>query len=138
MRIGMEQYRQGKTGFLKEEHGSATAEFVIWTPIFLIILTLLLNVSITYFKQSQVLRVVQDANRAYSIGRLTTEADTEQFVLDNLPSIADVVTVDSVLSNGQIQTQVVASLVDLMPFTLLDSHFAGRTVTVAARQFVEY
>ena len=62
--------RKGSSNFFTNEEGSATIETVIWLPIFTILLTMIINLSMVFFSESQILRVVQDGNRAFSLGRL--------------------------------------------------------------------
>ena len=60
--------------FAPDTSGNATVEFVIWLPMVLLAFGLTVDVSMIFHSQSQVLRIVQDANRNASIGRLRTNA----------------------------------------------------------------
>jgi len=77
------------------EDGSATVEAVLIIPVFLIMLGLLIDATYVFKGQTKVLRVVQDANRNMSIGRLRTEAEVEAYINARLalmnitPSITD-------------------------------------------------
>ena len=57
---------------LRAEEGSATVEVVLWIPFFLFLIALIADASLLFNRQAQMLRDVQNANRAYSVGRLTT------------------------------------------------------------------
>ena len=86
------------TLFLRREDGSAMVEAVLWLPIFLVIFGLMVDSALVFHGQSKVLRVVQDANRNMSIGRLDTEDDVETYITTHLavygitPSTATAVT----------------------------------------------
>lgn len=66
--------------FLKGETGSATVETVLWFPLFIAVFGLMLDVAMIFHGQAKVLRVVQDGNREYSIGRITTETAAETHI----------------------------------------------------------
>lgn len=100
--------------FRRDESGTATVEAVLWLPIFLILFGLMIDVGMIFNGQSKVLRVVQDANRNFSIGRLKTETEVEDFI-------------DSELARHDISTNsTVASE---------SSSVVVTTVTVPASQF---
>lgn len=66
--------------FLRREDGTATVEAVLWFPIFIAVFGLMVDAAMIFHGQSKVLRVVQDANRNLSIGRLDTDAEVEQYI----------------------------------------------------------
>ena len=61
----------------RAEDGSATVEAVLWIPFFMLLLALIADASFLFYRQAQMLRAVQDANRAYSTGQLTSPAQVE-------------------------------------------------------------
>lgn len=65
--------------FFRSESGSYTIESVIWLPIYVFILALMMNVSMVFFNESQLLRVVQDGNRSFAVGRITTLDAVERY-----------------------------------------------------------
>jgi len=68
------------TRFLRREEGTATVEAVLWFPIFIAVFGLMVDAAMIFHGQSKVLRVVQDANRNLSIGRLDTDAEVEAYI----------------------------------------------------------
>ena len=72
--------RHHRPGFLRREDGTATVEAVLWLPIFLAVFGLMVDSAMIFHGQSRVLRVVQDANRHLSIGRLETDADVVTYI----------------------------------------------------------
>lgn len=84
--------------FFGREEGTATVEAVLWFPIFILIFGLMVDAAMIFHGQAKVLRVVQDGNRNYSIGRLTTPEETQAYVvtaLANLNITADALTVEN-------------------------------------------
>ena len=94
--------------YWKDDSGTATIEAVLWVPIFFVIFCLIADASFLFHHQANLTRVVHDANRQYSIGRLNTAADAEAFVTARLGDAAtdpDTV-VDTWQSGGIIYTSL--------------------------------
>lgn len=125
-------------GFVKDEDGSYSIEAVIWMPIFAILLALIMNVSVVFFTESQMMRVVQDGNRAFSLGRLTSVAEVEDYVLTTLAYTDADLSVESTVSDGIIRTQLSAPATDLMPLNFLRDSFSNVRVGFTAQQIVEF
>jgi Flp pilus assembly protein TadG len=70
--------------FLAAEDGSYTIESVIWLPIYVFILAIMMNVSMVFFNESQILRVVQDGNRSFAVGRISSLEAVETYVTDRI------------------------------------------------------
>lgn len=66
--------------FLRRDDGTATVEAVLWFPIFIAVFGLMVDAAMIFHGQSKVLRVVQDANRNLSIGRLDTDAEVVAYI----------------------------------------------------------
>jgi Flp pilus assembly protein TadG len=132
-RVGKEAGR-----FFTDEDGSFTIESVVWMPIFAILIAIIMNVSMVFYGESQMMRVVQDANRAFSLGRFEDELETETYILANLDHMDANFTVETTLSGGVITTELSAPAADLMPLNLMTSAFDSVDVSVFAQQLVEY
>ena len=124
--------------FLTDEEGSFSIEAVIWMPIFAILIAIIMNVSLVFFSESQMMRVVQDANRAFSLGRFEDELETQEYILAQLEYMNANFTVETTLFGGVITTEVSAPATDLMPLNLMSSAFDSVNVSVFAQQLVEY
>lgn len=123
--------------FRNDEDGSHTVEAVIWLPIFVLILALLINVSVIYNRQSMIIRVVQDANRAYSVGRFTNTREVELFIEQAIDNMTTNAVAATTLDSGVISTRVEIPATDLMPVDVFDA-FRSATVTVSAQQYAEF
>jgi Flp pilus assembly protein TadG len=124
--------------FLRSEDGSYTIESVIWLPIYVFILAIMMNVSMVFFTESQLQRVVQDSNRSFSVGRITTLSAVEQYVINRISYLGANPVVNSQLVDGIIYTDLSIAAVDLMPFSMLHKFFASTTVVISAQQIVEF
>lgn len=124
--------------FCRSESGSYTIESVIWLPIYVFILAIMMNVSMVFFNESQLLRVVQDGNRSFAVGRISTLEAVEQYVTDRIAYLEVTPMVSSQLVDGIIYTNLSVTATELMPFSMLHKFFAGTTILVSAQQIVEF
>ena len=123
--------------FIRDEAGSQTIEAIIWMPIFVTVLALVINVSLVFFDQSQMLRVVQDANRALSMGMFQSDTDVENYVKENLAYLSDSVKAEATVADGFVTTTVTVPALDLMPVRIPGGYFSDTKVTVVARHLLE-
>ena len=92
---------------LRAEDGGATVEAVLWVPFFILLLALIADASFLFHRQAQMLRAVQDANRAFSTGQFTTtEAVQDTLVGQYLPLSEDVQAV-SVLDTQTVPSGII-------------------------------
>jgi Flp pilus assembly protein TadG len=136
--------------FCHDEDGSYTIEFVIWMPIFAILLAIVMNLSMIFYYESQMLRVVQDATRAFALGRFVVTQDSppadeqaEQYILNNLAFTGANLTVDVNTGNGSsgigvVQTVVSTNAAELMPFNLMRGAFDGIPIGVSTQYIIEF
>ncbi len=130
--------------FQRCEDGSFTVEFVIWMPIFAILLAIMMNLSMMFYYESQMLRVAQDATRAVSLGRfegdplLTPEEVAEAYIADRLSFIDANLTIDTRLVGQVVQTVVSTNAADLMPFSLMSGPFEGIPIGVSTQYIIEF
>lgn len=127
---------------LSDESGAATVEFVLWLPVMAAIFGLVVDTSIIFGDQSQILRVVQDVNRAVSIGHVPIPNDStriiaaEAMILADIDNIAPNASVETTLSNGIITSTVTIPVSDLSVTNLIDV-FHDFDVTVSAQHLSE-
>lgn len=123
--------------FRRSEDGSFTIETVIWMPIFAILLAIVMNLSMVFYYESQMLRISQDAVRAFSLGRFT-EAEAENYISVRLAHIDAEIDID-VRQVGFIAQAIVSSNAgELMPFDLMSSAFEGVPIGVSTQYIIEF
>ena len=131
----MDQNRSAR--FVRDEDGSATIEAVLWLPVMFALLCLAVDASLIFFGQNQTHRVVQEANRTLSVGRLSGSDDVETYVTNAISAMSPNAQVDSSISQGVVSTVVRIPSSDLAITGMLDM-LMNITVTVGGRHFVEY
>ncbi len=121
----------------KNEEGTATVEFVIIFPIFLLLLALIADASLIFFGQANALRAVQDANRSFSVGRYTTEGETESSIEAALSNFSSNAVATSTVSNGSITSSVSFPAADLTSLGLI-TQLVDFSLNVTSEHLVEY
>ncbi len=69
--------------FLRDEHGSATIEFVLWVPIFVVILVAATDATVLYLHHTEMWNVSRDVARRVAVGDMT-EADAVNVVQNEM------------------------------------------------------
>ncbi|MEY8097397.1 TadE/TadG family type IV pilus assembly protein [Falsihalocynthiibacter sp. S25ZX9] len=92
--------------FVKNERGTATVEFVLILPAFLLLFSLLVDAALIFNGRTEALRTLQDANRKYSIGWFDSTTDLEDYIVASLASTSPSAIARSNLASGSIQSQV--------------------------------
>lgn len=122
--------------FFKEEDGATTIEALLWLPVFIGLMAATVDVSMVFNAHSRILGVVQDVDRAYSVGRLDTNSDAEDLVRSLLPYSSDSYTVDTTVTNGIIQTTVAMPMRNLVA-TGFFTQLLDLTLTVRDNRYME-
>ena len=137
------------TAFLGDEDGgSSTIEALLWIPFLFSIMLLTLDVSLVSTKQSMVMRIVQDGNRAFALRREDTAhgvtnvslaAQTQAAVLASVRRISPRALVTSAWNDGAntIFTNVEMPAADLSPFGILPG-WGRRKIYVQAQHIKEF
>ena len=122
--------------FVRKEDGSATIEAVLWLPFFLMLFGLLADVSMIFYNQSRLLRIVQDANRNMSVGRLVDSEATIEFVEAQGHAVSPNITSTSSVTAGLITTTATVPMEDLDLFGVAGV-FRNVNMTVRAEHLME-
>ena len=121
--------------FVKDQDGASTIEAVLWMPVFLVLVGASVDITMIFHAHSRVLRVVQDVNRAMSVGRITTEDTAETKMVQMLPGYSDVqayVDVTDGIITSQVSVPVSSVIAIGMVTSLMDNN-----ITVRTQQFLE-
>lgn len=91
--------------FIRNDAGS-TIEFVLWLPVFMLILSLITDSTLIFFGQSRVYQVTQVANRAYSIGNFEAETEVATYIENAVAQMGAQASVNTSVTDGIIHTVV--------------------------------
>lgn len=120
-----------------DDGGSATIEFVLWVPVAVFLLLLTVDVGQIFLKQAQATRLVQDANRALSVGKLHTAVATDAFIKDRLAGFSTGVTTQTAITAGIISTTTQIPLRDLA-ITKVLPFGDGAAITIQSSHTMEF
>ena len=121
---------------LVNEDGAATIEAVIWLPAFFAIFALIADTSTIFGSESQVLRIIQDANRNLSTGYTATVADAQSYIVSHIDHVSPNAVVSTQIAGNVITTRVEMPLTDITATGLVDVFMSG-SVTVSAGHAME-
>lgn len=139
--MGIRAFRAWRR-FSRQEEGSSTIEAVIWLPVFFGITILVADASMLFNSQAQMLRIVQDANRAYSTGQLLDTTDVESYITSRVAGITNRATIASSVDTALVPAGVITTSLAI-PADDLDAigiiaGLTGFDVSVAAQHYVEF
>lgn len=135
-RMGTDLGRVRLRSALKDTDGAATIEAVIWLPVFFAIFALITDTSTIFGRESQVLRIIQDANRNLSTGYFATAADARTDITTRIGWISPNAVVTTRVVGNLITTSVAMPLTDITS-TGLVAAFSSGSVTVRANHVME-
>lgn len=121
----------------RREDGAVTVEAVLWVPFFVICLTMVADAALIFYGQARALQVAQDANRALSVGTLTSPADAQNYVTTALATMSPNASAQTVSNDGILTTVVSLPASDLAAvgfFTSLTS-FQMQVVAQMVQEF---
>lgn len=122
--------------FFSREDGVVAVATVIWLPIFVMILWLMSETAIAFSGETQIMQVIEDANRLYATGYIQSATDTQNFILSRFPRWSSAMTVATTETNKVIQTVVTIPLTTITGINAIQQ-FSGMTLTISGEQMSE-
>jgi len=123
--------------FRSDTQGSATIEVVLWLPLFFAAFGLMTDAAMVFNGHSRVMRVIQDANRNLSVGRLDTEIEAETYITTALAGLSPNATASTTITAGVATTVVQLPARDLEILGMF-SALNNLNLTVTSQQFIEF
>lgn len=122
--------------FFGKQDGSATVETVLMFPLLMAIVALTVDLASVFNSRAEVLRVIQDANRNVSIGRIKDVASAEAYVEGFTSHLAPNAKAHADITAGVITTSVVFPASDVM-MTGMFSSILSVDMTLSAQHLIE-
>jgi hypothetical protein len=122
---------------VKNQSGAATIEAVIWIPFFILLFCVVVDGTMVFSQRTQAIRIMQDANRSFAVGRLDTPEETETFILDRLRPLSPGASADTSVALGIISSRVAMPVSDLEITGLLSEITQDFTVVVQSQHMAE-
>ncbi len=83
MLCGANFHRPRVSEFLRDEHGSATIEFVLWVPLYVVLLVAVTDASVLYLTHTEMWNTARDTARRISVGGINA-ADAPGYASNKL------------------------------------------------------
>ena len=122
--------------FFRETDGGPTVETVIWFPFFIAVFGLMVDTAMIFHGQAKVLKAIQDGNRAFAAGRITTVDDNIAFIEKALADIGITATAKSTVTAGVVTTTVIVPTGQLQILGYFKA-IEGITIGVTSDQIIE-
>ena len=124
--------------FRDDETGTATIESLLWMPIFFFLFVLITNASFIFYGKAQALKIIQDGNRTFAVGRITDADDAKDAIEVKLVKLANGQPVEILMdvTDGVITTTATISAIDLMPVKVA-TNFTNLRITINSAHFKE-
>ena len=126
-------WRPRLIAFGRDENGSMTIEAMLWIPFFFTMLLLIVQATMVFTAKTTALRVMQDANRAFAVGRIASTADTQAYVSAHLAKLSPHATVTTTLVDNRITTTVAMPAAELSGVDVFPG-LRGARISVSAQQ----
>ena len=140
---GVSRGMQGRAWrFARDEGGSATVEAALWIPFFLLLLALIADASFLFHRQAEMLRAVQDVNRAFSTGQIESPEAVRDILIAQYAPLSQQVAADSFVDtatvpSGIIRTSLSIPARDINSIGLIAS-LSNLTLTVTSQHYREF
>lgn len=115
----------------RREDGAVTVAAVLWIPFFVILLTVIADVSFIFYGQARALSVAQEGNRALSVGKFTSYDQTEDWVEQSLARISPHASATTTSEDYLIRTVIEIPASDLAAVGFFNALTAFRVQVVA-------
>ncbi|WP_112320789.1 TadE/TadG family type IV pilus assembly protein [Oceanibium sediminis] len=138
-RILTEQCRRARRFFnVDEDGGTTTIEFVLWLPIFILVLGIIIDVCFMFLAQAIMYDVASDAARSAAIGQFETEQEAIDFAQDkaSFRGVLPSVTVDLGATSGTVEVTITHQAQDI-DLTGVLGIVAGDTIRASVTQIRE-
>jgi Flp pilus assembly protein TadG len=126
----------GLSGAIRNESGGATVEAVLWMPFFVFLFSLVVDASLVFGGQAEILRIVQDTNRGLSLGRYADIAAAKIHIETEIAELSPGAAVTVAVADGIITSFVVIPARDLTATGIFDG-FADVNILVKAQHLSE-
>jgi Flp pilus assembly protein TadG len=124
--------------FWRDEAGTTSVEFVLWFPIVMSLVLMFADVSTILFQRSNTVRIVEDAHRMRSVGILTSDVQTQDYIISKLGTVYSTkVGVNSIVTAGT-QMTVISIPIDSIDLLGVFVEIVGKPrIDIVSQQFIE-
>lgn len=118
-----------------DESGSVTIEFVLWVPVFVLILALTVDISILFMTRANLWAVARDTTRYMATG-LYSNDDAEDYAAGIVSRWGEDYTIDASRDGNLVTMEISVAMSDVSPINIL-SLFSEGNIRVGLSQRIE-
>jgi len=122
--------------FVKDETGSVTIEFVLWVPVFVVILAITVDATILFMTQANLWSIARDTTRQMSTGMYPTNSAAEDAAYKHMPSWRDNATIEARRDANFVSLSIKIPISDVSPFNIVGTFTSG-DIAIAIKQHIE-
>lgn len=124
--------RKNFSGFLADETGGATIEFVMMVPLFTVILLLLVDASLLFLRQTSLMNISRDTARIVSRYAMTP-AEAETYAEANASTAQALAVAQVTIVNGFVTVTITSNARSSAPFGIVSfavgDNIVGRAIS---------
>ena len=122
--------------FAKDESATVTIEFVLWVPVFVLILAITVDASVLFMTQANLWSIARDTTRRMATGALAEGTDAEDYARSRMAAWGDSTTVTTSINGTYATILFEVPIADVSPFNIVTAFTSGEIV-VGLSQYVE-
>jgi len=118
----------GLSKFLRDERGSQTIQFVVWFPLWFVLIILITDASLLYYAHTEMSTVARDTARRLTSGSLTGIPEAQNYAVGKLGNLSYQVNVEYD-TDTTMAVQISVPVVEVVPFGLMIKAFIPTRLT---------
>ncbi|MEX0970848.1 MAG: TadE/TadG family type IV pilus assembly protein [Paracoccaceae bacterium] len=122
-----------KLGAFADSRGAVSVEFVLWVPVFILILALTVDATILFKTQANLWTVARDAGRQMSTG-LYSNSQAESYAESQFANWGITGTATASQTNDSVTMQISVPVASVTPFRIAGAFTDGAIVAVVTQR----
>ena len=122
--------------FVKDETGAVTVEFVLWVPVFVLILAITVDASVLFLTQSNLWSIARDTTRIMATGRLLDGTAAADYARGRMSTWGADAEINKIIDLDEVTLTIRIPIADVSPFNIVGAFTSG-DISVALTQHRE-
>lgn len=132
------QFRKRKSNdpnFTEDESAAVTVEFVLWVPVFVLILAITVDATVLFMTQANLWSISRDTTRLMA-ARYLTDAEAKDYARDRMAAWGDDTTIEASSTLSEATVTFTVPIASVSPFNIVTAFTSG-TLGVTLTQHME-
>ena len=110
--------------FADDESGAVTVEFVLWVPVFVLILAITVDATVLFMTQANLWSIARDTTRLMA-ARYLTDAEAEAYALDRMARWGGDTAIDASHTANYATVSFTVPVASVSPFNIVTAFTSG-------------